>query len=203
MRRCFIRPYAVLAAYGRLFSVGLLGDPVTGSKPAWSERELPAFFRRWRTEWKDEELAPENYLDFEGGLRFVLAAAWIFCPETVEYRGCVFLKERFSQVNADNWLTSLSGDLVRTEAVVNNVALWDMFRNTPLADEDQLGEELPQLALALGECWQGVLSARHPDREITVEVSDAEDGSYGPTVTFWTSPAVADFGQQSGGSARG
>ncbi|MGX1759323.1 hypothetical protein ACWIG5_20805 [Streptomyces lydicus] len=63
---------------------------MSSSKPAWSGRELPAFFRRWRADWKDEELSPDNYLDFEGGLRFVLAAAWLFCPETVDYRGCVF-----------------------------------------------------------------------------------------------------------------
>ncbi|MFF3512027.1 hypothetical protein [Streptomyces sp. NPDC002573] len=72
--------------------------------------------------------------------------------------------------------------------------MWATFGNTSLTDDDQLGEELPQLALALRECWQGVLSACYPDREITVAVSDEEDGSYGPTVTFWTSPAVSDFG---------
>ncbi|MEU6327884.1 hypothetical protein ABZ851_11445 [Streptomyces sp. NPDC047049] len=164
------------------------------SKPAWSGRELPAFFRRWRTDWKEEELSPDNYLDFEGGLRFALAAAWLFCPETVDYRGCVFLKENFRQNIVDDWFTRLEGDGRRIELVVNHVELWDMFSNTPLTDNDQLGEDLPQLALALGECWQGVVSARYPDREITVEVSDEEDGSYGPTVTFWTCPAVSAGG---------
>ncbi|WP_353946001.1 hypothetical protein ABII15_33350 [Streptomyces sp. HUAS MG91] len=156
-------------------------------KPSWSERELPAFFKRWRTEWKDETLGPGSYLDFEGGLRFVLAAAWMFCPETIEYRGCVFLKDRFHRSTVDGWFSELGDDRKRVESVANHVELWDTFLNTPLADGDQLGEELPQLAVALGECWQGVLSARYPDREITVGVSDEEDGSYGPTVTFWTS----------------
>ncbi|KWT62479.1 hypothetical protein ADL21_07815 [Streptomyces albus subsp. albus] len=167
---------------------------MSSSKPAWSERELPAFFRRWRTEWKDEGLSPDNYLDFEGGLRFVLAAAWLFCPETVEYRGCVFLKDNFSQGTVDDWFTNLEDDRRRIELVANHVELWSIFSNTPLTDDDQLGDELPQLALALGECWQGVLSARYPDREITVEVSGEGDGSYGPTVTFWTSPALSAFG---------
>ncbi|MFF7930954.1 hypothetical protein [Streptomyces sp. NPDC007940] len=167
---------------------------MTSSKPSWTDRKLPAFFTRWRTEWKDEGLTPANYLDFEGGLRFVLAAAWLFCPETVEYRGGVFLKERFGQENVDNWFTKLSDDRERVEAVTNQVKLWDTFVNTPLTDDDQLSEELPQLALALGECWQGVLSSRYPDLEVTVEVSDEEDGTYGPTVTFWTSPSVTPFG---------
>ncbi|MGW2566635.1 hypothetical protein [Streptomyces sp. NPDC001537] len=69
-----------------------------------------------------------------------------------------------------------------------------VFGNTSLTDDDRLGEELPQLALALGECWQGVLSTRHPDREITVAVSDEEDGSYGPTLTFSTSPVARGLG---------
>ncbi|MGD6756200.1 hypothetical protein [Streptomyces sp. BH105] len=77
----------------------------------------------------------------------------------------------------------------RVESVVNHVELWDTFINTPLTDDDRFREELPQLALALGECWQGVLSRRYPDRGITVHVSDEEDGSYGPTVTLWTSSA--------------
>ncbi|RPF35727.1 hypothetical protein [Streptomyces sp. TLI_185] len=161
-------------------------------RPVWSGRELPVFFRRWRTEWKDEELSPANYLDYEGGLRFVLAAAWLFCPETVEYRGGVFLKERFGRGTVDDWFTNLGDDRQRIEAVVNHVELWATFGNTPLTDDDRFGEELPQLAPALGECWQGVLSARYPDREITVEVSDEQDGSYGPTVTFWTSPVVSE-----------
>ncbi|MFI8232000.1 hypothetical protein ACIGDI_24490 [Streptomyces sp. NPDC085900] len=164
---------------------------MSSGERAWSERELPAFLRRWRTEWKDEELSPVHYLDYEGGLRFVLAAAWLFCPETVEYRGCVFLKERFSRAAVDDWFTKPGQERQRVEAVVNHVELWAAFGNTALTDDDRLGEELPQLALALGECWQGVLSARHPHREITVEVSDEEDGSYGPTVTFWTSPMHA------------
>jgi hypothetical protein len=37
-------------------------------------RELPAFFKRWRTEWKEDKLGPDNFLDVEGGLRFVPAA---------------------------------------------------------------------------------------------------------------------------------
>ncbi|MFG2464898.1 hypothetical protein ACGFXB_05410 [Streptomyces canus] len=167
---------------------------MSSSRPSWSDRKLPAFFTRWRAEWKDEELTPANYLDFEGGLRFVLAAAWLFCPETVEYRGGVFLKDRFGQDNIDNWFTTLDGDRERIEAVANHVELWALFGNTPLTADDHLGEELPQLALALGESWQGILSTRYPDREITVVVSDEEDGAYGPTVTFWTTPATSVFG---------
>jgi hypothetical protein len=164
-------------------------------KPAWSERKLPDFFVQWREEWKDPELCPENYLDFEGGLRFVLASAWLFSPETVEYRDCIFLKEYFDQETVDGWFATLGDDRERIEAVTNQVNLWSVFTNTLAKDdEDGLREEIPQLATALGECWQGVFSNRYPGQQINVQVSDEEDGTYGPTVTFWVSRVNADFG---------
>ncbi|WP_030324218.1 hypothetical protein [Streptomyces sp. NRRL B-3229] len=160
---------------------------MSSTRPSWSDRRLPAFFTRWRKDWNDEDLTPSHYLDFEGGLRFVLAAAWLFCPETVEYRGAIFLKDRFTRSTVDTWFTTLSGDRQRVESVANHVELWTLFTNTPLTDDDHLAEELPQLALALGETWQALLTTRYPGREIKVEVTDEEDGAYGPTVTFWTS----------------
>ena len=90
--------------------------------------------------------------------------------------------------NVDGWFARLAGATRRIEAVVNRLVLWDTFANTDLTGESQLGEDLPQLAFAIGECWQGVLSARYPDRTVTVEVSGEEDGVYGPAITFWTEP---------------
>ena len=156
--------------------------------PSWERRELPRFFVEWRDEWQQPDLSLDNYIDYQGGLPFVVAAAWLFCPETVEYRGAVFLKDRFDEANVDDWFERLSGAAQRVEAMINRLELWGVFTNTDLAGEDSLGDELAQLALAIGECWQGVLSRRHSDRTVTVEVSDEEDGAYGPTVTFWTSP---------------
>jgi hypothetical protein len=155
-------------------------------RPSWNNRELPGFFLTWRSEWQQSDLLLDNYLDHQGGLPFVVAASWLFCPETVEYRGCTFLKDRFDKTNVDDWFTNLAGFTERIEATVNHLELWGAFANTDLGGENQLGKELPQLALAIGECWQGILSARYPDRTITVEVSDEEDGAYGPTITFWT-----------------
>jgi hypothetical protein len=158
-------------------------------RPSWDKRELPSFFLKWRSAWQGPELKPRHYIDIEGGLRFVLAAAWLFCPETVEYRGCVFLKDRFGPANVDNWFRVLKGSTQHVEITVNAVELWEVFGNTDLVDENRFGEELPQLAMAIGECWQGVLSRRYPDRDVTVQVADEEDRAYGPTITFWTQPA--------------
>jgi hypothetical protein len=68
------------------------------------------------------------------------------------------------------------------EAMVNRTRLYDVFASNELDGHDN---DLAALALALGECWQGVLAARYPGRGVTVEVSGEEDGAYGPTVTFW------------------
>jgi hypothetical protein len=68
------------------------------------------------------------------------------------------------------------------EAMVNQTRLYDVFASNELDGHDN---DLAALALALGECWQGVLAARYPGRGVTVEVSGEEDGAYGPTATFW------------------
>ncbi|MEU5837756.1 hypothetical protein ABZ820_29355 [Streptomyces diacarni] len=85
----------------------------------------------------------------------------------------------------DNWFLNLRDDRERIKAVTNQVSLWSVFTNTFAKHEPEPGDEIPQLATALGECWQGVLSKRYPDQQINVQVSDEEDGTYGPTVTFW------------------
>lgn len=93
---------------------------------------------------------------------------------TVEYRGAVFLRDRFGQDNIDNWFTTLDGDGERIEAVADHVELWALFGNTPLTADDHLGEE--------------------PRRRRVSPFSTEEDGAYGPTVTFWTTPAASVFG---------
>lgn len=127
-------------------------------------------------------MSPYDYINEQSGLCFVIAAAWVFCPETTEYRGCVILSERFNAENVDSWLERFDGDVGAVEAMVNQTHLDDVLG---LGEADVIDEEdVAQLALAIGECWQGVISARYPDRDVTVTVSGDEDGSYGPTVTF-------------------
>jgi hypothetical protein len=154
--------------------------------PCWADRALPKFFIDWRAQWTGpsaNEMTPLNYIDEQEAFRYVLAAAWLFCPETVEYRDCVFLKDRFDAANVDTWFGHLKGDQSDVEAVVNQTKLYDIFGNSDLGGHD---DDLEALALAVGECWQGILAARYPERGVTVEVSREEDEAYGPTVTFWT-----------------
>lgn len=154
-------------------------------KPRWTERVLPRFFVEWRSQWvgpSAADMSPSDYINEQSGLRFLITAAWVFCPETTEYRGCIVLSDRFNADNVDTWLEHLGGSISDVEAMVNQTHIDEAF-GTGDADviEDQ---DAAQLALAIGECWQGVISARYPDRDITVTVSGNEDGSYGPTVTF-------------------
>jgi hypothetical protein len=162
-----------------------MGDSVSTAKPRWTERVLPRFFAQWRSQWVGPtaaDMSPSDYINEQGGLRFLIAGAWVFCPETTEYRGCIVLSERFNADNVDTWLEHFGGNVSDAEAMVNQTHLDDAFG---LGDADEIDDQdVAQLALALGECWQGVISARYPDRDITVTVSANEDGSYGSTVTF-------------------
>lgn len=153
-------------------------------RPRQTGRERPEFVEQWSTEFTGSasRLSPIDYLNSDEGYRAVACAAWLFCPETVEYRGGIFLAERFQAGNVDQWLERLA--MGQVEDVVNESRLFDLFGN---ADVDAYGAALAhQVAVAIGECWQGVLAGRFPDRDVTVEVRDDDDGAYGPSVTFWT-----------------
>jgi hypothetical protein len=154
-------------------------------KPQWVQRSLPRFFLEWRSHWlgpSAETMTPLDYINERKAFACVVAAAWLFCPETIEYRDCVFLKDRFDQENVDTWFEQLDGEQADVEAMVNQMKLYDVCASSELVSHD---DDLTALALAVGECWQGVLAARYPGRGLTVEVSGEEDGAYGPTVTFW------------------
>ncbi len=153
------------------------------------ERPLPEFFMHWRAGWGAgaADWTPTDYLNQKTAIGPTIAAGWLFNPPTVRYRGRVFLTERFSASNVDDWFTRYPDEPTRIEAVVNAVVLWDYFVN---CDLEPYADALPGLASDLGACWRGVLAARCPELTVHVEVTDGSNASdYGPSVTFWTEAA--------------
>ncbi|GLU47150.1 hypothetical protein [Nocardiopsis ansamitocini] len=159
---------------------------MSSERPFWHGRTEPEFVGTWRERFGGSRtLTPTAYLDQEAAYPYVLAAAWLFCPETIEHRGGVFLAEAGTET-ADRWIAYFGGDVRRAESMVNTTSLFDVFTNVGV---DSYGEEnLRQLAYAIGECWQGLLPRRHPRHDIVVTVTDEQDGAYGPTVTFAQAP---------------
>ncbi|PRX99889.1 hypothetical protein [Allonocardiopsis opalescens] len=156
------------------------------SHPVWRHRAVPEPIAEWQNSFTPPitDLGPVAYLNEPGRYLSVLAAAWLFNPATVEYRGGVFLEDRFSPDGVDVWSAHLHGDVAAAEAAVNQTVLFDLFTQVNV---DACGEYAAiQLAQAIGECWQGVLAGRYPGRAVSVVVTDEEDGAYGPTVTFST-----------------
>lgn len=149
--------------------------------PRWNERVLPEFVREWAlSTMGDDDVDPIDYLDQEAGPGFAVAAAWLFCPETVEYRGGVFLRRRFTPENVDAWLAEHS--LLVTQVTVNLTKLWMVF-----GGRGDLSAYDDQLLWALGECWHAVIQRRHPEHRIFVSVdADEEEVSYGPSITVWS-----------------
>ncbi|WP_030165155.1 hypothetical protein [Spirillospora albida] len=163
---------------------------MTTTKPTLTTRSLPEFFLDWRQDFVPggEFFSPLNFLNQQAAIPFLISAAWLFCPEVTEYRGGVFRVARFDPENVDQWLADTAGEVSRTEAVVNELHVYSLFGN---CDIDAYSDaELMQFAMAIGECWQGVLTRRFPAREVVVEVSGEEDGEYGPTITFYTRPGT-------------
>ncbi|WP_152522999.1 hypothetical protein [Nocardiopsis potens] len=154
--------------------------------PRWSERRIPEYVRKWaeRTIGSADGVDPVDYLDQASALDAAIAAAWLFCPETVEYRGGIFLKRRFSSTNVDRWLEE--HDLKTTQATVNLQYIGDLYPHVEFAESDDADDI--QLLYALAECWYAVCTVRHPGRRIHVSTDEDADGlsPAGPSLTLWT-----------------
>ena len=68
-------------------------------------------------------------------MAFAIAAQWLFCPNFVEYRGCVVVvKNRDDEgnlgdqkENADHWFDYFRGDIHNTEAKANLLRISGLF----------------------------------------------------------------------------
>ncbi|MGH4017840.1 MAG: hypothetical protein ACRDT0_01070 [Pseudonocardiaceae bacterium] len=153
------------------------------------ERTLPQFFVEWREEMiqagNENDITPTDYLNQPGAAEFVIAAQWLFCPEFLEYRGCVMLARRFDLDIVDEWFERLDGDATRVEMIANLVALYDLFTASETEGQAPASEDILQLARTLQLCWRGLLHEQFSDRRFDVVVIDDET-SNGPEVTFCT-----------------
>ncbi|MER6988202.1 hypothetical protein ABT337_01995 [Saccharopolyspora hirsuta] len=155
-------------------------DPKVGNRP------FPGFLAAWQ-EANGPELTPLDHLGRGGGIEFVLAAQWLFCPNFIEHRGGVFRSELPAESsgsrrrNIDTWFSGREDRVDLVEFHANTTTLWDVFTND---DTTGYEEDLSQLACTIAECWRALLARQFPERQFAVEVRDDEN-SYGPQITFY------------------
>jgi hypothetical protein len=153
---------------------------------------LPGFFVEWRDGFgPDATLSPLDYLNRDAAVPFVIAAKWLFCPEFVEYRGCVLAAknrlptesglDEYDRKIVDSWFDALGDHRPAVEAKANLLMFDSVFSS---ADTTAFDDDLPGLAQAVAQCWQGLLAVRYPGRRFTFEVQDDADG--GPELTFFS-----------------
>lgn len=159
------------------------------------DRAVPRFVAEWRAGFGEDAkgLTPLDYLSANQGLPFAIAAQWLFCPDFVEYRGCVVVvKEGDDEGNLtdqekagiDAWYDYFHGDIRNTEAKANLLRIAGLFAST---DEDPYEQYLPPLARSVARCWEGLLALRFPDHRFTVEVRGDSASEADPEITFYTS----------------
>lgn len=159
------------------------------------DRAVPRFVAEWRAGFGEDAkgLTPLDYLSANQGLPFAIAAQWLFCPDFVEYRGCVVVvKEGNDEGNLtdqekagiDAWYDYFHGDIRNTEAKANLLRIAGLFA---LTDEDPYEQYLPPLARSVARCWEGLLALRFPGHRFTVEVLGDSASEADPEITFYTS----------------
>ncbi|MCA1671343.1 MAG: hypothetical protein LC799_03775 [Actinobacteria bacterium] len=158
------------------------------------DREVPGFVTEWRAGFEGgEDFTPLDYLNQDQGVTFTIAAQWLFCPNFVEYRGCVVVVKNGddegnltdqNKANIDAWYEYFHGDIRSTEGKANLLHIADRFASIDVTPYEQY---LPALARSVARCWEGLLAVRFPDRRFTTEVYGDSPSELDPNITFYTS----------------
>ena len=168
---------------------------MTGEVESVQVREVPRFVVEWRAGFGAgaEDFTPLDYLNQDQGVPFTIAAQWLFCPDFVEYRGCVVVVKNGDdegnltdqeKAGIDAWYDYFHGDIRNTESKANLLNIPDLFASTDITAYEQ---DLPALARSVARCWEGLLALQFPDHRFTVEVLGDSATEVGPDITFHTS----------------
>ncbi|MFB6903352.1 hypothetical protein ACFVG1_14300 [Streptomyces bacillaris] len=131
--------------------------------------------------WAEEWGGRVDYLDYvkdHGNLGMMVAFSRIFWPRFVEVDGCVLWDRAYEESNFKAWSESLSGDVRKIEATLNQLRVWQMVDSDDV-EEDWQAQDF--FAACVAKTWGAALAAEFPRRIFDVRVIGSEDG---PIVTF-------------------
>ncbi len=137
--------------------------------------------KSWAAEWGGG-VDYLNYVKAHGDLGMLVAFSRIFWPRFVEAEGCVLWDRAYEESNFQAWRKSLSGDVRKIEATLNQLRVWQIVDSDDV-EEDRRAQAY--FAECVAKTWGAALSAAFPRRSFDVRVIGSEDG---PIVTFSSGP---------------
>lgn len=136
-------------------------------------------FNNWKNQWGDpSQIGIMDYINFNIHPEDVLILGYLFFPKFIEFDGCVFFQDHFSEENYFSWKERLGNDRVAIEKVINHVHVYDVFANFTTKLEDSIFERIGRL---LQLSWSIYLRREFPHKRIIVDYSNDEN-DYGPIV---------------------
>ncbi|MBK5374406.1 hypothetical protein JFT81_07145 [Pseudomonas sp. TH43] len=136
----------------------------------------------WKNQWSSQEsLDVHSYIFDQCRPDHVLLFSKMFFPDFVVAKGGVFLERNFSNEVFDRCFVLASGDLPKTEQLLNVVRIYDVFGQ---GASDVSDDVFLQLCNVIGFAWRMVLKEKFPEKVFCVEVSNSEQ-NYGPDITFY------------------
>lgn len=124
-------------------------------------------------EWNDGKgVSPEAWLNSFGSVPQALMYSALFCPEFVEFEGCLLWHDASPEMFVQ-WMTTLGGNRSAVERVMNHVHLTDLFLNAPQPPTDA---QVDHLGHVLQDLW-GLQLRRdfpHLDVQVAFEWDDPE-----------------------------
>ena len=136
----------------------------------------------WKKQWSSQEgLDVYSYIFDQCQPEHILLFSKMLFPDFVVKEGGVFLARNFSTEVLDRCSGLASGDISKTEKLLNVVRFYDVFGQVAAGVSDDV---FLQLCNVIGFAWRMVLKEKFPEKVFCVEVSNSEQ-NYGPDITFY------------------
>ncbi len=108
----------------------------------------------------------EDWIIMSGSMQLAIGYSCLFWPDFVEYKGCVFLKFKFSEDTFHHWKEKVTVENVaQIEYLINHIHIVDLFSRRGLLSKEQV----VFLGNKLREMYRAKLSIDFPDRAFEIE----------------------------------
>lgn len=134
-------------------------------------------------DWHDEEANWETWLASVADFQQAIAYSQRFWPRFTEYKGCVFLEDKFGIDVYEMWMKESKDDATAVEKLINHEHLLDFFGNPDLPANEK---QLDFLGQRLIDMWSCKLKRDFPNKEILFQyIKGTADNLMDYQITFY------------------
>jgi hypothetical protein len=130
------------------------------------EKLIPDLIK-WR-ELNGQDFTINDWTSSEGNIKLAIGYSFVFWSDFIEHEECVFIKDKFSIANFNNWKnTEYVKNFAQIESVINHIHIIDFFSGEKNRNEITF-DQIKYLGERICRIYAVKLKSDFPDRQFIV-----------------------------------